>query len=98
MVAYFAAGDSLNDRKPTWVLIDEAIRTQKSHDGVSPLVSSRDAQNPALLELVVDVRTRYRLKLPDAVIAAAAIFHQADLVTGDRSFSVVAELKTLALN
>jgi hypothetical protein len=61
-------------------------------------VVSLDAQNTALLEIVVDVRTRYRLKLPDAVIAAAAIFHQAQLVTADRSFAAMSELKILPVN
>jgi hypothetical protein len=61
-------------------------------------VVSLDAQNTALLEIVVDVRTRYRLKLPDAVIAAAAIFHQAQLVIADRSFAAISELKILPVN
>ncbi|HEY1629594.1 MAG TPA: PIN domain-containing protein [Tepidisphaeraceae bacterium] len=61
-------------------------------------VVSLDVQNTALLEIVVDVRTRYRLKLPDAVIAAAAIFHQAQLVIADRSFAAISELKILPVN
>ncbi len=53
-----------------------------------------DGQNTPLLELIVTIRTAHRLKLPDAVIAASAIFRHADLVSDDRSFARVIGLKT----
>jgi hypothetical protein len=34
-------------------------------------------------ELAIDLRRRHALKLPDAIIAATALSHQAELVTND---------------
>ena len=53
---------------------------------------SLDLQVPGLLDQVILVRARDRLKLPDAIIAATALFHTASLVTSDQEFAKVAGL------
>ena len=48
-----------------------------------------------LLSEVITIRKNYRLKLPDAIIAATAIHLNATLITSDlRGFSKVPNLKT----
>lgn len=42
-----------------------------------------------LIEKIIEMRQQYRLKLPDAVIAAMAIQNSASLVTADREFAKV---------
>ncbi len=41
----------------------------------------------------IELRKRYKLKLPDAIVAATAVYLKADLVTNDKEFSRVEELK-----
>lgn len=50
------------------------------------------SQNSFLIDQVILVRQQYRLKLPDAIIAAMAIQHSANLVTHDVQLNRVAEL------
>lgn len=50
------------------------------------------ASDALLIQKIVEVRQQYRLKLPDAMIAAIAIQNVASLVTGDREFVKVKEL------
>ena len=52
-----------------------------------------DQSDNTLIDSIVRVRKQYRLKLPDAIIAATAIHQNADLVTADREFRVVRELR-----
>lgn len=49
----------------------------------------------AVSECAIDLRRRYRLKLPDAVVAASALTREAQLVTADQDFQRVEELTTL---
>ena len=42
-----------------------------------------------LIEKIIEVRQQYRLKLPDAVIAAMAIQNSATLVSADQEFTKV---------
>ncbi|MGJ3249506.1 MAG: PIN domain-containing protein [Elainellaceae cyanobacterium] len=42
-----------------------------------------------LVEKIVEIRQQYRLKLPDAIIAAIAIQNTASLVTADKEFTKV---------
>lgn len=53
------------------------------------------AGDTALTEQIIAVRQQYRLKLPDAVIAAMAIQKDAALVTADRGFSKMADELTV---
>ena len=50
------------------------------------------SQNSFLIEQIILVRQQYRLKLPDAIIAAMAIQHSAKLMTRDVRLNRVAEL------
>ena len=45
-----------------------------------------------LMEKIIEIRQQYRLKLPDAVIAAMAIQNSAILVTADQEFAKVSAL------
>lgn len=42
-----------------------------------------------LIEKIIEIRQQFRLKLPDAVIAAMAIQNSSSLVTADREFAKV---------
>lgn len=50
------------------------------------------AGDTTLIEKIIEIRQQYRLKLPDATIAAMAIQNGASLVTTDREFSKVTQL------
>ncbi len=45
-----------------------------------------------LIALAIDLRTRHRLKLPDAIIGATALARDALLITNDSHFSAVTML------
>lgn len=42
-------------------------------------------------DLAVHIRTKYRLKLPDASIASTAAWLQAELITADKKFARISE-------
>lgn len=50
----------------------------------------------ALTGLAIDLRQAYRLKLPDAIIGATALFRRATLLTNDTHFSTVDRLSIQA--
>ena len=49
----------------------------------------------ALLGKVVEFRKSYRLKLPDAIVAASAFVASASLVTADKGFQKVKEINVI---
>lgn len=49
--------------------------------------------NIVLKNKIVEIRNTYKLKLPDAIIAASAIINNAVLVTADKGFKKVEELQ-----
>lgn len=51
-----------------------------------------DIDNRLLMQTIVDMRRQYRLKLPDAIIAATAVCQNAFLVTADRDFQSLPDL------
>ncbi|NER53052.1 MAG: type II toxin-antitoxin system VapC family toxin [Symploca sp. SIO1A3] len=55
-------------------------------------LSSTDTE---LLEKVIEIRQQFRLKLPDAIIAAMAIQNSAGVVTADREFAKVNVLRVI---
>jgi tRNA(fMet)-specific endonuclease VapC len=55
-------------------------------------VVSLMASDTLLIQKVIGIRQQYRLKLPDAMIAAMAIQSLSSLVTGDREFAKVKDL------
>ncbi|NEP32991.1 type II toxin-antitoxin system VapC family toxin [Moorena sp. SIO3B2] len=48
-----------------------------------------------LIEKIIEIRQQYRLKLPDAIIAAMAIQNYASLVTADQEFAKVTVLRVI---
>ncbi len=54
-----------------------------------------DAQ---LLNLIVEIRKKFRLKLPDAIVAGTAIAHGASLVTVDQHFHRVVDLSLVSFD
>jgi tRNA(fMet)-specific endonuclease VapC len=53
------------------------------------------AMDAVLIQKIIEIRQQYRLKLPDAVIAAMAIQNSASLVTADREFAKVTSLTVI---
>ena len=51
-------------------------------------------ENKHMMELIINIRKNYKLKLPDAIIAATAIYHKATLITNDKVFYKIDKLKT----
>ena len=45
-----------------------------------------------LIRMIVEIRQQYRLKLPDAIIAAIALYQSASLMTADQALKNVNEL------
>ena len=48
--------------------------------------------NLSLINAVIEIRKRYRVKLPDSIIAAMAQNNSAILITGDREFTKIDSL------
>ncbi|MDF5721618.1 MAG: type II toxin-antitoxin system VapC family toxin [Rhizonema sp. PD37] len=53
------------------------------------------ASDIVLIEKIIEVRLQYRLKLPDAIIAAMAIQNLASLVSADQEFAKVTMLTVI---
>lgn len=51
-----------------------------------------DGQDAELIEAIIGLRRSYRLKLPDAIVAASALREKATLVSADAAFNRVTEL------
>jgi len=51
--------------------------------------------NHAIRQIYVDLRQKYSIKLPDAVIAATAIYLDLPLLTSDKGFKKIEELKLI---
>lgn len=59
-------------------------------------VVSLTATDTLLIDQIIQLRQQYRLKLPDAIIAAMALQKNANLVTMDREFAKVATLAVIS--
>lgn len=44
------------------------------------------------MDLIIVIKKKYKLKLPDAIIASTAIIHDTILITEDKDFSKIQEL------
>jgi|ERR1017187_442128 predicted nucleic acid-binding protein len=51
-----------------------------------------------LAEMVITVRKKYGLKLPDAIIAATAMLQNFTIITADKEFSRIPELDSLMIS
>ncbi len=54
-------------------------------------------ENEDILNKTIEIRQKYKLKLPDAIIAAKAIVNDATLITHDKGFKKIQELKVRTL-
>lgn len=48
-------------------------------------------------EKTIDLRRKYKVKLPDAIIASTSIIYGIPLVTADKQFSTITELDVILL-
>ena len=55
------------------------------------------ATNKVLKSKIIEMRNQYRLKLPDAIIAASAIVNDIVLITADKGFKKVEELQLIII-
>lgn len=64
-------------------------------DDFASMVNVLDLQasNIVLKNKIIEIRNKYGLKLPDAIVAASAIVHDALLVTADKDFKKVQGLQ-----
>jgi len=53
--------------------------------------------NEKIKQLAIAIRQKYRIKLPDALIAATAMQQNLTLVTADKEFSKISELDLLLI-
>ena len=51
--------------------------------------------NQEIKELTIELRKKYKLKLPDAIIASSAHFHKLPLITADKDFKKLKELNII---
>jgi predicted nucleic acid-binding protein len=53
---------------------------------------------PAIKDLTIEIRTKSKIKLPDAVIAATAIYYDLPLLTMDTGFNRIESLDAVILS
>jgi predicted nucleic acid-binding protein len=51
--------------------------------------------NQEIKALTIELRQKYKLKLPDTIIAASAYFHKLPLLTADQAFKKLEELNII---
>ena len=56
------------------------------------------SSNLILIEHILRIRITYKLKLPDAIIAASAIQNNAILITDDKDFHRIVELNVVSIS
>ena len=49
--------------------------------------------NTSVKETAISLRRKYRIKLPDAIVAATAVSYEVPLLTADKGFSKIEELR-----
>lgn len=54
-----------------------------------------DFQDKHLMSAIVDIRKLYRLKLPDAILAATALSYDCQMVSNDNEFQKVTNLQII---
>ena len=53
--------------------------------------------NPKIVQKTVEIRKKYKLKLPDSIIVATAAVLDVELLSNDRQFSKIPEFKCKSL-
>lgn len=54
-------------------------------------------ENTELLAIILQIRLKYKIKLPDAIIAGAALYASAKLISSDSGFDNIKKLKVIKL-
>jgi predicted nucleic acid-binding protein len=52
---------------------------------------------PAIKDITIEVRSKFKVKLPDAVIAATALYYDLPLFTMDKGFKKITDLQAVIL-
>ncbi|MDH5398658.1 MAG: type II toxin-antitoxin system VapC family toxin [Cyclobacteriaceae bacterium] len=105
IIIYFLSGDQtlaeLIDEKTLYVssityleLLSYPDLTSSEEEGVRHFLSECIIvdMNSVIMETVISVRKAYRLKLPDSIIIASALYLDLPIVTSDKAFNKVEEL------
>ncbi len=71
---------------------DEIKKTKKLLDDCFIIELNNDIKSTA-----IELRRNYKFKLPDAIVAATAIFFQIPIITADKKFEVLTELDLLII-
>ena len=53
---------------------------------------------PAIKDITIDLRAKFKTKLPDAVIAATAIYFDLPLFTMDKGFKKISDIQAVILS
>jgi predicted nucleic acid-binding protein len=53
---------------------------------------------PAIKDITIDIRASFKTKLPDAVIAATALYFDLPLFTMDKGFEKIKDLQAVILS
>lgn len=53
---------------------------------------------PAIKEITIEIRSKYKVKLPDAIIAATAMYFDLPLFTMDKGFTRINDLQAVILS
>ena len=77
-----------------------SVHDKELFDAFASMITVVDlrASDIILKNKVLEMRNVYRLKLPDAIIAATAIINNAILVTADHDFKKMKEVQLMLIN
>lgn len=53
---------------------------------------------PAIKDITIEIRSKYKVKLPDAIIAATAMYFDLPLFTMDKGFTRINDLQAVILS
>jgi len=53
---------------------------------------------PAIKDITIEIRSKFKVKLPDAVIAATAVYYDLPLFTMDKGFEKITDLQAVILS
>jgi len=71
---------------------DKAVFAKMTNEAV---VLNLDFQKQLLIDTVVDIRKTYRIKLPDAILAATALTYNLELLSNDKEFNKIGSLSII---
>jgi len=108
ILIYFLSGDDtlatfLNERVvyvsfiTQMELLSYSQLTSLEEEAIEQLLSQCiiTDMNTEIKSEAIRLRKKYKLKLPDSIVMASAIYHQLPLVTSDKDFSKIEELQVI---